>query len=91
MLMGYYLWVYSVIRLNARLWYNWWQRSCIVRYIPSSTVNLRYNEENQLNTPNNSPVDESNNSENCMESGTDVVIDIEGDANSPNSEREDEN
>lgn len=31
MLFGYYLWVHSVIRLHARMWYNWWQRSCVVR------------------------------------------------------------
>lgn len=33
MLFGYYLWVHTVIRLHARMWYNWWQRSCIVRYV----------------------------------------------------------
>nr|CAH7725035.1 unnamed protein product [Callosobruchus chinensis] len=33
MLIGYYLWVYSVIRMHARMWYNWWQRTCDVRYI----------------------------------------------------------
>lgn len=40
MLIGYYMWVYSVIRMHARLWYNWWQRTCDVRYIPPSTIEI---------------------------------------------------
>ncbi|KAJ8917715.1 hypothetical protein NQ315_005164 [Exocentrus adspersus] len=40
MLIGYYMWVYSVIRMHARLWYNWWQRTCEVRYIPPSSINI---------------------------------------------------
>lgn len=27
------MWVYSAIRMHARRWYNWWQRTCNVRYI----------------------------------------------------------
>nr|CAI5841304.1 unnamed protein product [Callosobruchus analis] len=38
MLIGYYLWVYSVIRMHARMWYNWWQRTCDVRYIAPIAV-----------------------------------------------------
>lgn len=40
MLVGYYLWVYMVIRYHARVWYYWWQRECVVRYIPPSAVNI---------------------------------------------------
>lgn len=80
MIMGYYLWVYTIIRLNASLWYNWWQRSCVVRYIPTSTVNLRYVEENETNTPNNTPeidrVSPNNSSTDLQTNSNDVVIDI---------------
>ncbi|XP_076252903.1 E3 ubiquitin-protein ligase MARCHF3-like [Rhynchophorus ferrugineus] len=56
MLFGYYLWVYSVIRLHARMWYNWWQRSCVVRYIPPSTVTLHNRtDEHMVLVPNNTP------------------------------------
>ncbi|KAL3268816.1 hypothetical protein HHI36_007912 [Cryptolaemus montrouzieri] len=34
MLVGYYMWVFSIIKLHMNVWYNWWQRECIVRYIP---------------------------------------------------------
>ncbi|XP_050304487.1 E3 ubiquitin-protein ligase MARCHF3-like [Anthonomus grandis grandis] len=56
MLFGYYLWVHSVIRLHARMWYSWWQRTCVVRYIPPSTVSLhaRVDEQSML-VPNNTP------------------------------------
>lgn len=40
MLLGYYVWTYSVVRMHARLWYNWWQRTCDVRYIPPSVVQV---------------------------------------------------
>ena len=40
MLIGYYLWVYSVIRMHSRMWYNWWQRDCVVRYIPPSNTQI---------------------------------------------------
>ncbi|XP_023019305.1 E3 ubiquitin-protein ligase MARCHF3 isoform X2 [Leptinotarsa decemlineata] len=40
MLIGYYMWVYSVIRMHARMWYNWWQRTCDVRYIPHSRTRM---------------------------------------------------
>ncbi|KAK9889535.1 hypothetical protein WA026_006890 [Henosepilachna vigintioctopunctata] len=33
MLVGYYMWVFSIIRLHMNVWYNWWQRECIVRFI----------------------------------------------------------
>lgn len=26
--------------MHARLWYNWWQRTCEVRYIPPSSINI---------------------------------------------------
>lgn len=26
--------------MHARLWYNWWQRTCNVRYIPPNTIEL---------------------------------------------------
>ncbi|XP_056648476.1 E3 ubiquitin-protein ligase MARCHF3-like [Diorhabda sublineata] len=48
MLIGYYMWVYSTIRMHARRWYNWWQRTCNVRYIPPGTarvVNMNLAEE----------------------------------------------
>lgn len=33
MLFGYYLWVYVVVGYHGRMWYYWWQREWIVRYI----------------------------------------------------------
>lgn len=47
MLIGYYFWTYSVIRMHARLWYNWWQRTCDVRYIPPSEVQVPLLENRQ--------------------------------------------
>ncbi|XP_045474863.1 E3 ubiquitin-protein ligase MARCHF3-like [Harmonia axyridis] len=38
MLVGYYMWVFSIIKLHMTVWYNWWQRECIVRYIPPSSI-----------------------------------------------------
>ncbi|XP_072380457.1 E3 ubiquitin-protein ligase MARCHF3-like [Diabrotica undecimpunctata] len=40
MLIAYYMWVYSTIRMHARRWYNWWQRTCNVRYIPPGTARV---------------------------------------------------
>ncbi|XP_044753677.1 E3 ubiquitin-protein ligase MARCHF3-like [Coccinella septempunctata] len=40
MLVGYYMWVFSIIKLHMTVWYNWWQRECIVRYI-APTSNSR--------------------------------------------------
>lgn len=37
MLVGYYMWVFSIIKLHMTVWYNWWQRECIVRYIPPTS------------------------------------------------------
>lgn len=34
MLFGYYIWVYVVVGYHGRTWYYWWQRECLVRYIP---------------------------------------------------------
>lgn len=31
MFIGYYTWVYAVIRMHGRRWYYWWQRTCTVR------------------------------------------------------------
>lgn len=45
MLMGYYLWVYMVIRYHSRVWYYWWQRECVVRYIPPSGGDLNCHHE----------------------------------------------
>lgn len=44
MLMGYYLWVYMVVRYHSRVWYYWWQRDCVVKYIPppESDVNCEH-------------------------------------------------
>ncbi|XP_066253400.1 E3 ubiquitin-protein ligase MARCHF3-like [Euwallacea similis] len=57
MLIGYYLWVHSVIRLHARMWYNWWQRSCVVRYIPPSVISLHeQNDDQTVLVPNNTPI-----------------------------------
>ncbi|KAJ8966953.1 hypothetical protein NQ314_003175 [Rhamnusium bicolor] len=74
MLIGYYMWVYSVIRMHARMWYNWWQRTCDVRYIPPSTINIAeqqplVNPFNQTNTQNLNVAE--------SESGT-VTSNIEG-------------
>lgn len=38
MLFGYYIWVYVVVGYHGRTWYYWWQRECIVRYIPPTTI-----------------------------------------------------
>ncbi|KAJ8985299.1 hypothetical protein NQ317_007086 [Molorchus minor] len=64
MLIGYYMWVYSVIRMHARMWYNWWQRTCDVHYIPPSTISINVTEPPtvsapHLNTPN-VPISEHN-------------------------------
>lgn len=56
MLIGYYLWVYSVIRLHSRMWYNWWQRECVVRYIPPSTAHICCNNPVETVNPNNTPI-----------------------------------
>ncbi|RZC43119.1 E3 ubiquitin-protein ligase MARCH2-like [Asbolus verrucosus] len=55
MLIGYYLWVYSVIRLHSRMWYNWWQRECTVRYIPPSTTHITCNVPSETVNPANTP------------------------------------
>ncbi|KAG5898274.1 hypothetical protein JTB14_008618 [Gonioctena quinquepunctata] len=57
MLIGYYMWVHSVIRMHARMWYNWWQRTCDVRYIPPTGINLRRTgNSNNRNQPERSSV-----------------------------------
>lgn len=45
------MWTYSVIRMHARIWYSWWQRTCDVRYIPPSIVNIPIDIEIGLNRP----------------------------------------
>lgn len=45
MLMGYYLWVYMVIRYHSRVWYYWWQRDCVVRYLPPSSGDVSCDHE----------------------------------------------
>lgn len=45
MLVGYYLWVYMVIRYHGRVWYYWWQRECVVRYVPPSTTHVHCEHE----------------------------------------------
>ncbi|CAG9769914.1 unnamed protein product [Ceutorhynchus assimilis] len=52
---GYYLWASSVLRTYSLMWYSWWQRSCIVRYIAPSTISLNSRTEDQVHVPNNSP------------------------------------
>lgn len=47
MLIGYYLWVFSIIKLHTTVWYNWWQRECIVRYIPPAFTELNVEEINE--------------------------------------------
>lgn len=42
MLVGYYLWVYMVIRYHGRVWYYWWQRECVVRYLPPTNVHCEH-------------------------------------------------
>ncbi|XP_018565569.1 E3 ubiquitin-protein ligase MARCH3-like [Anoplophora glabripennis] len=65
MLIGYYMWVYSVIRMHARLWYNWWQRTCEVRYIPPSTINITGGTPSTVLTGHpNTPVPNLNEGEN---------------------------
>lgn len=38
MLFGYYLWVYVVVGYHGRMWYYWWQREWVVRYIQPTAV-----------------------------------------------------
>ncbi|XP_060535590.1 E3 ubiquitin-protein ligase MARCHF3-like [Cylas formicarius] len=72
-LVGYYLWAYSVIRLHARTWYNWWQRACVVRYIPSSLISIRQRgDEEPAAVPNNTP-----NFRNIEVGQSESLIDIE--------------
>ncbi|EFA09347.1 E3 ubiquitin-protein ligase MARCHF2 [Tribolium castaneum] len=59
MLIGYYLWVYSVIRLHSRMWYNWWQRECVVRYIPPSTAHICCHSPLETANPNNTPTEDN--------------------------------
>ncbi|XP_044269524.1 E3 ubiquitin-protein ligase MARCHF3-like [Tribolium madens] len=59
MLIGYYLWVYSVIRLHSRMWYNWWQRECVVRYIPPSTAHICCHNPMETANPNNTPTEDN--------------------------------
>lgn len=68
MLMGYYLWVYMVIRYHGRVWFYCWQRECVVRYIAPSSQNIcchhninDYNEDNQYPSENQSAVSEDAN------------------------------
>lgn len=37
--------------MHARLWYNWWQRTCDVRYIPPSSIQLSQEEVMESNIP----------------------------------------
>ncbi|KAK4875827.1 hypothetical protein RN001_012249 [Aquatica leii] len=57
MIIGYYLWVYMIIRYHGRAWYYCWQRECVVRYIPPSTQSVCFrNDCNYIEvqtTPNN--------------------------------------
>ncbi|KAH1003348.1 hypothetical protein HUJ05_011272 [Dendroctonus ponderosae] len=81
MLFGYYLWVHSVVRLHARMWYSWWQRSCVVRYIPPSTISLQPRALQQsAPTPHNTPNllgALSQSATNVEAPQNDTVIDIE--------------
>ncbi|KAF2896834.1 hypothetical protein ILUMI_09344 [Ignelater luminosus] len=68
MLMGYYLWVYMVIRYHGRVWFYCWQRECVVRYIAPSSQNIcchhninDYNEDTQYSSENQSAVSEDAN------------------------------
>ncbi|KAF5301200.1 hypothetical protein FQR65_LT08935 [Abscondita terminalis] len=36
MIIGYYLWVYMIIKYHGKAWYYCWQRDFMVRYIPPS-------------------------------------------------------
>ncbi|XP_030755488.1 E3 ubiquitin-protein ligase MARCH3-like [Sitophilus oryzae] len=82
MLFGYYLWVYSVIRLHARMWYNWWQRSCVVRYIPPSSISLHTGNDEHIGlVPNNTPNPQRNENETLSDNDSvtnfESVINIE--------------
>lgn len=45
MLMGYYMWIFMVIRYHSRAWYYCWQRDCVVRYLPPSRDDLNCDHE----------------------------------------------
>lgn len=45
MLMGYYLWVYMVVKYHSRVWYHFWQRDCVVRYLEPSGDDLNCGHE----------------------------------------------
>lgn len=56
LLFGYYLWVYVVVGYHGRTWYYWWQRECIVRYIPPISnscceISSPINNQTEINTP----------------------------------------
>lgn len=55
MLTGYYLWAYSVIRMHARIWYSWWQRTCNVRYIPPNSIELSNLVDTEANISSQAP------------------------------------
>lgn len=85
MLIGYYVWVYSVIRLHSRLWYNWWQRECIVTYIPPNTAHIYCHTIETIN-PSNTPVTPRSTEEhedhdfeiiNIEQSSNSIVVEVE--------------
>lgn len=38
MLMGYYMWVFMIVKYHSKAWYYCWQRDCIVKYLPPTDV-----------------------------------------------------
>lgn len=81
MLMGYYLWVYMVIRYHGRVWYYCWQRECIVRYIaPSSqTICCHDNIQNiEIATTNDVVIniDDYQNDNTNVDPGSNVAIPV---------------
>lgn len=57
-----------VIRYHGRVWYYWWQRDCVVRYLPPSEMNI-----NNCQEATEGGVIENSNSINTLE-GTNVEI-----------------
>lgn len=77
MLFGYYIWVYVVVGYHGRMWYYWWQRECIVRYIPPVPDQPNYppnppppSQQQQSSSPQHQHLEE------IVEDNGDSVIDL---------------
>lgn len=81
LLFGYYLWVYVVVGYHGRTWYYWWQRECIVRYIPPIS-----NSCCEISSPvtNQTEINTQSEAENTINNGA-VVIYVNSLANVENA------